>query len=78
MTTTDENILVFAFRYALGRRSTAPGIVTDVLIKRWSEMNPHTQIQVQREIGSAMAMGEAGSSCDLDTWQKVLALPVQP
>ncbi len=74
----NENILVFAFRYALGRRSTAPGIVADVLINRWNDLKPHTQIQVQREIGSAMAMGEAGSSCDLDTWQKVLALPVQP
>ena len=78
MNPTDENILVFAFRYALGRRSTAPGIVADVLINRWNDLKPHTQIQVQREIGSAMAMGEAGSSLDLDTWQKVLALPVQP
>ena len=74
----NENILVFAFRYALGRRSTAPGIVADVLINRWNELKPHTQIQVQREIGSAMAMGEAGGSIDLDTWQRVLALPVKP
>ena len=78
MNSTDETILVFAFRYALGRKTTAPGIVADVLIERWNDLKPHTQIQVQREIGSAMAMGEAGSSCDLDTWQKVLALPVQP
>jgi len=78
MNSTDENILVFAFRYALGRKTTAPGIVADVLINRWNDLKPHTQIQVQREIGSAMAMGEAGSSLDLDTWQTVLALPVQP
>ena len=74
----NENILVFAFRYALGRKTTAPGIVADVLIERWNELKPHTQIQVQREIGSAMAMGEAGGSIDLDTWQRVLALPVKP
>lgn len=78
MTSTDETILVFAFRYAIGRRSTAPGIVTDVLMKRWSEMNPHTQIQVQREIDSAMAMGEAGDPCDVETWKKILTLPVKP
>ena len=78
MNSTDENILVFAFRYALGRKTTAPGIVADVLIERWNDLKPHTQIQVQREIGSAMAMGEAGDSLDLDTWQKVLALPVKP
>lgn len=74
----NENILVFAFRYALGRKTTAPGIVADVLIERWNDLKPHTQIQVQREIGSAMAMGEAGGSLDLDTWQAVLALPVKP
>lgn len=74
----NENILVFAFRYALGRKTTAPGIVADVLIERWNDLKPHTQIQVQREIGSAMAMGQAGGSLDLDTWQAVLALPVKP
>lgn len=78
MTTADENILVFAFRYALGRRTTAPGIVTDVLIERWNDLKSHTQIQVQREIGSAMAMGEAGDPCDVETWRKILTLPVKP
>ena len=78
MTTTDENILVFAFRYALGRRSTAPGIVADVLIERWNDLKPHTQIQVQREISSAIDMGEAGQPCDVETWKQVLALPAKP
>ncbi len=75
MNPTEENILMFAFRYALGRRSTAPGIVSDVLIKRWNDLKPHTQIQVQREIDWAMAMGEAGDPCDVETWRKVLTLP---
>ena len=78
MNPTDENILVFAFRYALGRKSTAPGIVADVLIERWNDLKPHTQIQVQREIGSAIAMGNAGQPCDVETWKQVLALPAQP
>lgn len=78
MNSTDENILVFAFRYALGRKTTAPGIVADVLIERWNDLKSHTQIQVQREIGSAMAMGEAGDPCDVETWRKILTLPVKP
>jgi hypothetical protein len=75
MTSTDETILVFAFRYALGRRSTAPGIISDVLIKRWNEMHRHARYQVQSEIEAAIDRGEAGQPCDVETWKKVLALP---
>lgn len=75
MKITDEMILVFAFRYALGRMSTAPGIVADVLIKRWNEMDPHARYQVQSEIEAAIDRGGAGQPCDVETWKKVLALP---
>lgn len=78
MKSTDETILVFAFRYALGRKSTAPGFVADVLTKRWSDLQPHSRLQVQREISSAIDMGEAGQPCDVETWKQVLALPAKP
>ena len=78
MTTADENILVFAFRYALGRRSTAPGIVTGVLIKRWNDLEPHTQVRIQYEIADAIEHSYAGQPCDVETWRKILALPVKP
>ena len=78
MKSTDETILVFAFRYALGRRSTAPGFVADVLTKRWSDLQPHSRLQVHDEIKTAIAMGNAGQPCDVETWKQVLALPAQP
>jgi hypothetical protein len=71
---TDETILVFAFRYALGRKSAAPGIVADHLIKRWADLAPHSQAQVKEEIATAISRGDAGDPCDVETWQGVLKL----
>jgi len=74
MNSTEETILVFAFRYALGRRSTAPGIVANHLIKRWADLDYYTREQVKEEIRIAIIRGDAGNSHDVETWQKVLDL----
>lgn len=75
MNSTEETILVFAFRYALGRRSTAPGIVADYLIKQWADLAPHSRAQVKEEIRTAINRGDAGHPYNVETWQKVLDLP---
>lgn len=75
MNPTDENILVFAFRYALGRKTTAPVIVADHLIKQWSNLAPHSKAQVKEEIRTAINRGDAGHPCDVETWRKVLDQP---
>lgn len=75
MNSTEENILVFAFRYALGRRSTAPGIVADHLIKRWADLSPQSRAQVKKEINTAIHYGDAGDPCDVETWRDVLDQP---
>ena len=75
MKSTEETILVFAFRYALGRRSTAPGIVADHLIKQWAKLAPHSKAQVKEEINTAISRGYAGDPCDVETWRKVLDQP---
>jgi hypothetical protein len=75
MTPTEETILVFAFRYALGRKSTAPGLVADVLKKRWRDMQPHSRVQVREEIRTAINRGDAGHPCDVETWRVFLDQP---
>jgi hypothetical protein len=75
MNPTEETILVFAFRYALGRRSTAPGIVANHLIKQWAKLAPHSRAQVKEEINTAISRGYAGDPCDVETWRKVLDQP---
>ncbi len=70
-----EDTLVFAFRYALGRRTAAPSLVVAELKRQWPQITERTRQQIQRDIEDAIERGEAGDSCDLETWREVLALP---
>ena len=71
-----EHVLVFAFRYALGRTSTASSIVTAELTRVWLTLRPSTRRQIQSEIREALVRGEAGDNCDEYLWQKLLDLPL--
>ena len=75
MNPTEETILIFAFRYALGRTSTAPGIVADHLIKQWANLAPHSRLQIREEIRTAINRGDAGHPCDVETWRVFLDKP---
>ncbi len=71
----NEDTLFFAFRYALGRTTAAPSIVTDQLKHHWSRLAQRTRYQIQREISHAIDRGEAGQTCDVATWRQIIALP---
>jgi hypothetical protein len=76
-----DNIIIFAFRYCLGRMSTAPGSMVDYLKTVWKKLNVHTRDLIQREIREGLRHGEnekpgidhpLGMQCDIDNWKKVL------
>lgn len=67
-------MVAFAFRYALGRRTAAVGIVVDHLVDLWPDLNKFDRIQIKREIAMAIERGEAGSDCDVEQWQRILDL----
>lgn len=69
-----EDILFFAFRYALGRRTGAVGFVVEELKKHWPKLKPEIQRQIQKEITDAIDRRDAGDQCDEERWQEVLAL----
>lgn len=73
----DETTLVFAFRYALGRQSTAPSHVASVLRGYWPRLAGWTQRQIHREILYAIQAREAGRDCDVATWRGILSMPVK-
>lgn len=73
----DETTLVFAFRYALGRRSAAPSHVCHELHNHWDQLNRWTQLQIHREIVTAIGRGDAGDDCDCSTWSEILKLPIK-
>ena len=68
----DEDIVFFAFRYALGRRTGSVGIVVDYLQNNWKLLTDRTQNQIQKEIGEAISKDEAGAKCDIEEWRKLL------
>ena len=68
----NELILVFAFRYALGRMSAAPSIVIRELKVNWSEIKTYTKEQIQEDIRDAIKRNMAGMACDVKSWNEVL------
>lgn len=72
---SDENILHFAMRYALGRMTAAPEIVVSKIEELWPRIRPYTKDQMKREITEHINLKIAGDPCDEETWRRVLHLP---
>ena len=72
--TISEHTLVFAFRYALGRMSTAPSIVARDIINNWDVLGTYTKNQIKEEIQEAIDNNRAGMNCDISEWEKILEL----
>lgn len=68
----DEDMIMWAFRYALGRRTGAVYSVIEHLKEYWSELEPFTQDQIKREINDAIRLYRTGDECDTDAWMEVL------
>lgn len=72
----DELMLMFAFRYALGRRTSAPSEVADVLFRKWHELSTNMKTAIRKEIHDAISAGRAGEALDVRTWKRVLTFPI--
>lgn len=71
----DEDVLFFAFRYALGRRTGAVTLLVAQIKRHWKKLRPQTQVQIQEEInGFDKQWGNLGGECDKEAWQEVLDL----
>jgi hypothetical protein len=68
---TTEDILFFAFRYALGRRTAAVSIVAGELINNANRLTPSTRLQVVKEIDEMSTQDGLGAACDRENWEQV-------
>ena len=68
----EENIIMWAFRYSLGRRTGAVDSVIKCLFNNWSKLSDHTRNQIKDEIKTAIERDEAGANCDVNNWKTVL------
>jgi len=64
--------LIFAFRYALGRMSTAPSIVVEDILNNWDKLTDYEKSEIKNEIKKAIKENRAGMKCDIEEWKKIL------
>ncbi len=65
-------MVLAAFRYCLGRRSYIVSSCVDWLIQWWDHFHENDRKIILEEIREAIAKGNAGDHCDIDSWDKVL------
>ena len=69
-----DNIVIYAFRYCLGRHTYAVPEMCDWLVNNWITISAMSQDLIRKEISEAIKRNEAGMSCDVKQWQRVLGL----
>lgn len=67
----NEDILFYAFRYALGRMTYAVHDVASEIIRNEASISPRTRALMIQEIGEAIEKGNAGMDMDVREWQRV-------
>ena len=50
----DRLILICAFRYALGRMTYIPDVVSEEIINNWNSLSKHDKKLIQKEIKEAI------------------------
>lgn len=68
-----REMLIYAFRYALGRQSYAVQTVGDCIKSALIHMADSDKGLYEREIEFAIARGRAGSEMDVAQWRSVLS-----
>lgn len=67
-----DDIVFYAFRYALGRKTYATYLVSKYLQLHWDELKEHTRELIQKDIREAIESGNAGMKMDEKEWGKLL------
>jgi hypothetical protein len=68
----DKHILIFALRYALGRKTSAPSIVSDNLLPNLDLFVLWELESIANEINDAELRNHLGDDCDINVWKNVL------
>lgn len=73
---TKASMLLYAFRYALGRQSYCVLDVADELIALRDALTGDWRRQIVQDIDVAIAEGQAGAAADVERWRRVRAAMV--
>ena len=65
-------LMLFATRYAVGRISTAPSIMADLIKENKEYLKKETIENIIDEIETAKRAGCLGMDCDINTWEDIV------
>jgi hypothetical protein len=71
-----HDILICAFRYAIGRCTYTPSIVAETITDEWPDLSKENRRLIQSEIRYAIERNRAGMDCDVEIWEEILDLEV--
>jgi len=71
-----RELLIYAFRYTLGRATYAPHTIVEILKLRWGMLSDSDKRLFQSEIKEAIEHDNAGHYCDKKAWQSILDFTV--
>ena len=66
-----QDMYFYAFRYALGRTSTAPDTVSEHCIRQIKYFDNFHLARICMEIDEAIERNAAGMECDIEAWKKL-------
>ena len=69
-----RDILIYAFRYALGRMTYAVHTVSEIIIRDWDTFSEFDKSLFKKEIKEAIRMDCIGMKMDRKQWSKILEL----
>ncbi len=67
-----DEIIFYAFRYCLGRRTFAVSDMVEYLLNNWNDISKRVRDKITEEITTAIKRNEAGMDCDVRQWKKLL------
>ena len=76
MLVVEEDILVYAFRYALGRKTYCVDDVTMSIRHNWDLLDTTTKKLIHKEVKSAIETNNYGMDMDKKEWLKILKLEI--
>lgn len=69
-----RELLIYAFRYALGRSTYSTSTVSDAIIRHWPDLSDSDKVIYKQEIEEAIENNCAGMDCDIQNWKKIMRL----
>lgn len=70
--TLNEQMLVSAVRYAIGRATYIVAMTVDEVLRVWPELSPGVQVLIRSEVNNELHRGDVGMIMDRVEWERLL------